>query len=165
MAIFGRSLPVLGLSALLLLPRPAVADPVTITSGYLQTFNLMTSTNGVFQGQGFSMIFFAEPLITELSFACWPCAPGTTVHLGGSFLGPDNALGSAVVDGTSYPTVFFDGMTGTFTSPSFVVTGDSTFSVTQPFSYAGVVSGYLVDPFIAGFTEPAFTKTLLGKVP
>lgn len=43
MAIFGRRLLLLGLSALLLLPRPAGADPLTITSGYLQTFNLMTS--------------------------------------------------------------------------------------------------------------------------
>jgi hypothetical protein len=55
MALFGRSLPVIGLSAFFLLPRPAVADPVTITSGYLETFRLMTSTNGVFQGEGFSM--------------------------------------------------------------------------------------------------------------
>jgi hypothetical protein len=68
-----------------------------------------------------------------------------------------------VVDGTTYPQVYFDGMTGTFASPSFVVTGESTFTATQPFTYTGLVSGYLINPWVSGFTEPVFTKMLTGQ--
>ena len=153
---------VFGLAAILLLPRPAVADPVTITAGHVETSQVISLARGVFQGDGFSMTFFADAFTAPLAFDCWPCTAGTTVHLGGSFQGP-RARGSAVVDGSVYPEIFFDGMTGTFTSPSFVVTGDSAFTVTQPFTFTGSVSGYLIDPFVSGFTEPAFTRTLTGR--
>lgn len=152
----------LGLAAVVLLPRPASADPVTIRSGYVETSQVLALARGTLHGDAFSMTFGADAFVTSLAYDCWPCLPGTTVHLGGTFEGP-RAGGSAVVDGTTYPQVFFDGMTGTFTSPSFVVTGDSTLTITQPFTYNGVVSGYLVDPWVSGFTEPAFIKFLTGQ--
>lgn len=150
----------LGLALIVLVPRSAAADPVTITSGFVEISQL-TLARGVLQGDAFSMTFGAEALVAPVFYDCFPCSPGTTVNLGASFNGP-RAGGSAVVDGTTYPQVYFDGMTGTFASPSFVVTGESTFTATQPFSYTGVVSGYLIDPWVSGFTEPAFTRVLTG---
>jgi hypothetical protein len=35
--------------------------------------------------------------------------------------------------------------------------------VTLPFSFSGTVNGYLLDPFVHGLTEPAFTKMLTGR--
>ena len=152
----------IGLAVIVLLPPAAAADPVTIKSGYVETSLALTLARGVLQGSGFSMTFGAEAFVTPLAFDCYPCAPGTAVSFSGSFHQP-RAGGSAVIDGTAYPQIYFDGMTGTFTSPSFVVTGGQTFTATQPFAYTGVVSGYLADPWVDGFTEPAFTKTLTGQ--
>ena len=157
-----RTFHALGLAAVLLLPTPVAADPVSITSGFVETSQLMSLARGTLEGDGFRMTFGAEGFFAPVAFACWPCTAGTTVHLGGAFNQP-RAGGTAVVDGITYPQIYFDGMTGTFTSPSFVVTGESSFTVTQPFSYTGVVSGYLIDPWVSGFTEPAFTRTLLGQ--
>ena len=153
---------VLGLAAVLLLPAPVAADPVRITSGSVETSQLMTLARGTFEGDDFFMSFSTDSFWAPVNVACWPCSAGTTLDLGGAFNGP-RASGTAVVDGTTYPQIYFDGMTGTFTSPSFVVTGETTFTITQPFTYNGLVSGYLVNPFVSGFTEPVFTKTLTGQ--
>lgn len=67
------------------------------------------------------------------------------------------------VTGSVIPRFFFDGMTGTFAAPSFQLTGTEDITVAQPFSFTGQVSGYLINPFVAGFTEPAFTKSLSGQ--
>jgi hypothetical protein len=67
------------------------------------------------------------------------------------------------VDGVTYPEIFADGMTGTFSSPSFQIDGTETVTITRPFSYSGVVNGFLLDPFVHGNTDPVFTKELFGR--
>jgi hypothetical protein len=54
-------------------------------------------------------------------------------------------------------------MTGTFTTPSVQITGSSSTTISVPFTYAGTISGYLIDPWVSGFTEPEFTRTLVGS--
>lgn len=153
---------VLSLAAVVLLPGPASADPVTITAGHTEVLLGAGLARGALQGEDFSMTFGADGFRAAVALDCVPCLPGATVNLGGFFNLP-RVGGSAVVDGTTYPQIYFDGMTGTFTSPSFVVTGESTVTLTQPFTYTGSVSGYLIDPWIFGITEPAFTRTLTGR--
>ena len=152
---------VLVLASVMVLPKPAAADPVDITSGYFTAGTVTTYAHTVMNGSGFELNAFLEAYISTLSLACTPCAPGTAVDLGGSFLGPQ-ANGSAVVDGVSYPEIFLEGMTGTFSSPSFTISGTESVTVERPFTFTGVVSGYLLDPNIYGRTDPAFTKSLVG---
>jgi hypothetical protein len=84
------------------------------------------------------------------------------VDLGATFSGP-RAGGQALVDGVFYPQIYVDGMTGTFSSPLFRISGTETVTVSIPFSYSGVVTGYLMDPWVHGTPEPVFTKALLGQ--
>jgi hypothetical protein len=62
----------------------------------------------------------------------------------------------------SYSEIYFDGFTGSFTSPPFELSGTHGLVVTQPFSFEALVSGYLVPPFVRP-TDPVFTKTLRGS--
>ena len=142
------------------MPRAASADPVTLTGGFLEAALSFPAARGVFEGPGFLMTFGVDGFFAPVAL-CRPCAPGADVHLGGVF-NFTRAGGPATVDGVSYPHVFFDGMTGTFVSPSFQLTGTERTTLTQPFSFTGQVSGYLINPFISGFTDPAFTKSLSG---
>jgi hypothetical protein len=150
------------LMAVVALPRTAGAEPIAITSGHLETQVLLGLANLVFQGDGFLLDAGVDGFRTSLAFGCTPCAPGTTVDLGGAFDLP-RGQGTAVVDGVAYSQIFIDGMTGTFSSPSFQITGAGTVTVTRPFSYSGVVSGFVLDPFVHGPTEPVFTKELFGR--
>jgi hypothetical protein len=54
-------------------------------------------------------------------------------------------------------------MTGVFTAPSITLLDNGTFTASLPFLFNGVVSGYLSDPWVSGFPEPVFTKTLFGQ--
>jgi hypothetical protein len=152
----------LALFAGLLGPSLAAADPVPITSGFVHVGAIDPSAQFALTGEGFSLSGFAEAFSSTLSLGCVPCAPGTTLDLGGAFLGPD-AAGSGVVDGVTYPEIFLDGMTGTFSSPSFQISGDQALTITRNFTFTGTISGYLLNPSVHGFTEPAFTKALTGQ--
>jgi hypothetical protein len=144
------------------LPGAVEADPIRITSGHVAAEVVGGSARMVVNGEGFALDAFVEAYNSVVSLACTPCAPGTTVSLGGSFEGP-RAAGSAFVDGVAYSEIFLDGMTGTFLSPSFEISGTQDVSISRPFTFSGTVSGYVLNPFVHGFTEPAFTKTLSGR--
>ena len=141
---------------------PAAADPIRITGGFVQAGAVDPRAQFALEGEGFSLAGFAEAFSSTLSLQCVPCAPGTRLDLGGAFHGPD-AAGSGVVDGVTYSEVFLNGMTGTFSSPSFQISGAAARTVTQHFSFTGTISGYVLNPAVHGFTEPAFTKTLTGQ--
>jgi hypothetical protein len=144
------------------LPRGAEAEPIRITSGHVAAEVVIGSARMVVNGDGFALDAFVEAYSSVLSLACTPCAPGTTVSLGGSFEGP-RAAGTAFVDGVAYSEIFLDGMTGTFSSPSFEISGTQNVTIVRPFTFSGTLSGYVLNPFVHGFTEPAFTKTLSGR--
>src|SRR3954453_7828260 len=144
------------------LPGAVAAEPISITSGHMDAEVVIGSARMVVSGDGFALNAFIEAYSSVLSLACTPCAPGTTVNLGGSLAGP-RAAGSAFVDGVAYPQIFPDGITGTFLSPPFEISGSQNVTVTRPFTFSGTVSGYLLDPFVNALAEPAFTKTLSGR--
>jgi len=152
----------LALLAVLAGPPLAAADPIQITSGFVHAGVFDPSAQFAFEGEGFSLAGFAEAFSSTLSLACLPCAPGTTLDLGGAFHRTD-AAGSGVVDGVAYSEIFLDGMTGTFSSPSFQISGDQALTMTRNFTFTGTISGYLLNPWFHGLTEPAFTKTLTGQ--
>jgi hypothetical protein len=152
----------LALLAALVGPSVAAADPVRVTSGFVHAGAVDPSARFLFEGDGFSLAGFAEAFSSTLTLKCFPCAPGTTLDLGGEFHGPD-AAGSGVVDGVTYPEIFLNGMTGTFSSPSFDISGDQAITIMRNFTFSGSVRGYLLNPFVHGFTEPVFTKSLTGQ--
>jgi hypothetical protein len=152
----------LALLAVLAGPSPAAADPIQITSGFVHTGAVDPRAQFAFEGEGFSLAGFAQAFVSTLSLECVPCAPGTTLDLGGTFHGPD-AAGSGVVDGVAYSEIFLNGMTGSFSSPSFQISGNQAVTMTRNFTFTGTISGYLLDPSVHGFTEPAFTKVLTGQ--
>ena len=152
----------LALLAALAGPSLAAADPVRITSGFVHAGTVDPRAQFALAGEGLSLAGFAEAFSSTLSLECVPCAPGTTLDLAGAFEGP-RAAGSGTVDGVTYSEIFLDGMTGTFSSPSFQIAGDQAVTIMRNFSFTGTISGYLLNPFVHGFTEPAFTKTLTGQ--
>ena len=162
MRIFTRRGLQLALITALVGPSLAAADPIQITSGFVQAGAVDPRARFALDGDGFSLAGFAEAFSSTLSLECVPCAPGTTLDLGGAFHGPD-AAGSGVVDGVAYSEIFLDGMTGTFSSPSFQLSGDQALTMVRNFTFTGTISGYLLDPSVHGFTDPAFTKTLTGQ--
>jgi hypothetical protein len=146
----------------LALPRVATADPIAITSGHVESQILSPRPRVLLEGSGFLLDVALEGFDVSLALTCTPCAPGATVDLGARFGGPAGS-GRATVDGVVFPQIFVDGITGTFDSPSFELTGAGDVTVTRPFAFSGVVSGFVLDPFVHGTTDPAFTKTLRGQ--
>jgi hypothetical protein len=143
-------------------PSLASADPIRITSGFVQAGALDPRAQFALAGDGFSLTGFAQSLNSTVSLRCVPCVAGTALDLAGEFHGPD-AAGSGVVDGVTYSEIFLNGMTATFSSPSFQLSGDQTVTIVRDFTFTGTIRGYLLNPFVYGFTEPAFTKTLTGQ--
>jgi hypothetical protein len=141
--------------------RPAAADPIRITGGNMETQIFASLARGLFEGEGFSLTFGADAFAANVILQCSPCTPGATVDLGGTFNFP-RASGAALVDGVAYPRIFLE-MTGTFTAPPFPINGAETVTRASPFSYSGAITGFVIDPWLAGATEPAFTKTLFGQ--
>ena len=164
MSLASRSLIPAVLSTVVLVQPPAVrADPVAIRSGFVQVESLILPYARVnIQGQDFSLEVFVEGFGSNLGLDCYPCVPGTTVNFGGHHIA-NHAGGTATVDGVHYPEIHADGMTGPFTTGSFVITGEGTQTISLPFVYSGVVSGYLEDPFVSGFPPAVFTKRLTGS--
>jgi hypothetical protein len=155
-------LPALIVAVTMALAGAVEAEPIKITGGHVTAEVVSGSARMVVNGDGFALDAFVEAYSSVLSLACTPCAPGTTVSLGGSFEGP-RAAGSAFVDGVAYSEIFLDGMTGTFSSPSFEISGTQDVTIVRPFTFSGTLSGYVLNPFVHGLTEPAFTKTLSGR--
>jgi PEP-CTERM motif len=157
-----------GLQALLavstlLMPRLAAAEPVTVTSGFVETELGLGLARVLFQGDNFMVRLGVEGFRTQVGLDCFPCAAGTTVNLGGQFSPVGlRAAGFGTVDGVTYRDIFADDMKGTFTTASFTLTGNTNVTVRLPFSFTGDIRGYVQDPFAVGFTDPAFTKTLSG---
>jgi hypothetical protein len=158
----GNFVPALALMSVVSAGSPAFAEPIVVTGGNLETRVSLGLARVLFEGEDFFMRIGVEGFRADLALDCAPCVPGSTVHLGGRFSFPRGS-GSAVVDGVSYAQIFVDGMTGAFTSPSVQVDGTEAITIAAPFSFSGTVSGYILNPFIHGFTEPAFTKTLGGN--
>jgi hypothetical protein len=148
----------------LVLPRIAAAEPVTVTSGNVETELGLGLARVLFEGNDFFLRLGVEGFFAGVGLECTPCMPGATLNLNGGFRDRGvRAAGSARVDGVDYPQIFADDIKGSFTTSSFQLTGNQTTTVRLPFTFSGDVRGYLENPFVVGFTEPAFVKTLTGN--
>jgi hypothetical protein len=151
------------LLTLVVLPRSAAADPVVVTSGQMEVHLFLSLARLLFEGDDFFLRAGADGFRGSLALSCAPCTPGTSVDLGGAFNLPI-AAGTAVVDGVTYPEIFVDGMTGTFVSPQVLVEGSETMTLSVPFTYSGIIRGFLENPLTRGAdVPPVFTKSLVGS--
>jgi hypothetical protein len=95
---------IFSLFGILLVPRAALADPVTVTGGYL----LVTGASGTLEltgERGFSL----SARVSTLSGSFAPrncifpeCTPGTTVSLHGVWTGGDVRSGVLTFEGETY---------------------------------------------------------------
>jgi len=145
-------------------PALVRADPVRISSGSLQAGGLDPSASAQFIGDNFLLAISMEAFNASIQ-SCFPCLPGTSLDLSG-FFDKTRSAGSAVVDGITYPQIFTDNSAGTFSAGMVTLTAldePGTLTVTLPFTFTATVNGQLLDPFIYGYTDPVFTKTLAGR--
>jgi hypothetical protein len=131
----------------------ASADPITITSG---SFTLSGFARGVYrftqfslQGDtGFAVSGTNSDGNTSVIPSCNqfdPCTPGETVSLSESFLYA-NAIGTATIDGTTYPLTRTSGSgsfaTGTVTIP---LNATDAFSLSAPFTFNALATIFSID--------------------
>lgn len=162
--------PLLCVVVCLFLYSAAKADTFTLTAGTattgFDTFNLLaTGPNISIQGAAFGG--------GSLSFATCtpsPCAPGSTLNVGGAFeafrLNGGNIFGGVVtINGVTFTGVNFSGVlnfTGSMVLPGDFVTGNPVF---VPFAMQGQLIGTIrcpgVDPSL-NCTQQVFDITLNG---
>ena len=162
MRILSRKvLQVTAMMAVVVFPSAAAADTITITGGTMETQIRASLARGLFEGSGFLLGFGADGFAATVATDCVPCVAGDSVNFSAEFNLP-RASGRALVDGMSYSQIFLE-MTGTFSAPSFQISGSETVIRSSPFTYAGTIAGFLIDPWEHGPTTPAFTKSLTGR--
>jgi hypothetical protein len=148
----------------------AHADPVQITSGFLESIGLFDTADFEFVGADFFVQGGAEPGVIGPELTCFPCTAGDTIVLNTNYGGTIGS-GTATVAGTSYQQVTFTGglmfQSASITAP--LVAGD--FTVTQPFTFSGNLLGFLnyntpneqmvINELLTGHgvTTAAFTQT------
>jgi hypothetical protein len=132
----------------LFLYSSAKADPITLTGGFALT------SDGIFQVHAVGPNFFWQGAASgdpeNFTFATCtpsPCAPGSVLDIGGSFiasqLGIGLSFGTALVNGVTYPNLYFDGglnFTGSIVLPADFVNGDT---VMVPFTATGHLIGWI----------------------
>jgi hypothetical protein len=151
-------------STLLVLPGSAAAEPVTITNGFVDVSSaLMASFHLRLEGADFFLDVRGVPFVSTAGMECFPCESGTVLDLGGTFLAP-TASGTATVDGVTYPQVWVDGMTATFTTPSITVAGGPTTVIAVPFTFSGTIVAFPENPFTRFPDVPSlFTTSVVGS--
>jgi hypothetical protein len=94
-----------------------------------------------------------------------PFEPGTPIDLSGRWWPGDISGAQAIYNGVQYDNVYV-GLTtlngGTFTTESFVLTGDGLQVVSLPFTFAGMVSVF-DHPNFSMDEAPLFTATMAGS--
>lgn len=168
MQISARTLPLILLFALLLIPAEANAEQVVITSGFLSHGNPVLQSfpgyNFNFAGANFSARGSDERLGSGTSYSCLPCAPGQTFGTSSviTFFSSSNInFNAATVGGTTYTPIWFNGSRFDFAIEPVVIPLDApaTLILTSAFTFSGSLTGIL-PPFNTG---PIFSMTLSGQ--
>ena len=132
----------------LFLYSSAKADPITITGGFALT------SDGIFQVNAFGPNFLWQGAASgdpeNFTFATCtpsPCAPGSVLNVGGSFIASNLniglATGTVFLNGVTFPDLYFDGglnFTGSVVLPADFVNGDP---VIVPFTAQGHLIGWI----------------------
>jgi hypothetical protein len=148
------------LLALVGLPVPLCADPITLTGGTVEVAVGIHSARITLIGDGFLLRTGTENFLTALMASPFP--EGTTVNLGSEWHPTDEFAGEATFNGVHYPQLYF-GLPptgGTFMAPSVTLTGEGLHTETAPFTFSGVVAAYATP---STFDAPVFTATLIGS--
>lgn len=154
----------LGLAFFLALTSAARADTVVLTSGSsASVMGRVAGVSYVFVGAGFAATGGGGDAGAVIAQQCSLCLPGMSVPLSSQFAGSSMGSGSATVNGTFYPTVFYEGRLN-FQSATIVLpplsANQTTF--TAPFTLGA-------DSFLAGLptsarnTPPLFSVGLSGQ--
>jgi hypothetical protein len=157
----------------------AKADTFTLTTGTAATgfaqFHLSASGPNIVIGGGAGLCTFqgCDAVFVPESFAFAtcdpsPCAPGSTLNVGGAFLASNmnigNNFGGAVtINGVTFFGVNFNGtlnFTGSIVLPDNYVSGQP---VTVPFSMEGQLIGFIRCPNNPSCTQQAFEISLIGS--
>src|SRR5215212_11563253 len=148
---------------LIVLFTPALtrADPIVVTGGTLTVTGILGSPVFNLTGDNFSATSLGGDFGNFASQKCSPCVAGTTLGVGGSFLGLQvGGGGTANINGTLFTNVGWSGLltlsAGTITVPS--VMDDVT--ITVPFTFNanlnGCSGGCLINPTV-------FSVQLIGS--
>lgn len=126
----------------------AKADPITLTGGFAVT------SDGIFQINAFGQNFLWQGAASgdpeNFTFATCtpsPCAPGSVLNVGGSFIASNLniglATGTVFLNGVTFPDLYFDGglnFTGSVVLPDDFVNSDP---VIVPFTAQGHLIGWI----------------------
>jgi hypothetical protein len=129
----------------------AKADPITLSGGTLVTSLGILGINA--HGPNFLIQGAAGGGGGDFTFATCtpsPCAPGSTLNVGGvlpaplfNFGSPLMATGTVSINGVTFPDVFFEGalnFTGSVVLPADFVNGQDVF---VPFTMEGQLMGFI----------------------
>jgi PEP-CTERM motif len=149
------------LSLLIFGPTSARAEPITISSGTITGHVLLSAAQFDIQGSGFS---FNGSLEGFLGNACTPCL-SPVADLSARLDQFSTGAGTGVIEGVTYsPFVYVGFSSGTFTTPTATLTELGSTLVEVPFTFAGVMNGYLEHPLIRPSDAlPIFTVNLGGS--
>lgn len=129
------------LLALTVFPARAVADPVSITSGFFSVTGIGASASFHIVANDLTATGSLEPGVTWPDLTCFPCAAGEVIRLDTEFLA-SSGFGTATVGETTFPRVNFGATDFLFGAPSVMApdaAGD--FTVTRSFSFSGRLLG------------------------
>jgi len=143
-------------------PTPGRADPIVISSGTIAGHVLISVAQFDVQGSGFSFTGSLEGFLGNAA-SCTPCA-SPVADLGATLDQFSTGGGTGVIEGVTYPLVYVGFSSGTFTAPTATLTELGSSLVEAPFTFTGVMNGYLEHPLIRPSDAlPIFTVNLAGS--
>ena len=150
------------LSLLLFGPPSARAEPITISSGTITGHVLLSAAQFDIQGSGFSFTGVVEGFLGNAA-SCTPCL-SPVADLGAQLDQFSTGAGTGLIEGVTYPLVYVGFSSGTFTTPTATLTELGSTLVEVPFTFSGVMNGYVEDPLIRPSDAlPIFTVNLDGS--
>src|SRR5215203_2955879 len=150
------------LSLLLFPPTAVQADPIVISPGTITGHVLLSTAHLDIQGSGFSFTGSLDGFLANTA-ACTPCA-SPVADLGATLDQFSTGSGTGMIEGVTYPLVYVGFSSGLFTTPTATLTDLGSSLVEVPFTFTGVMNGFLEDPLIRSSDAlPIFTVNLAGS--
>ena len=139
------------------------ADPIVVTGGNFTVTGAAGGPVYTITGDNFSMTSTGgDQGNLAPQNACFPCADGDLLNLGGVFIGQSLGSGTITINGTTFTNVGFGG-TFTFSAPQFIFdppTAPNNTVIQTAFSFEGLLQ---VCPTSCLINPPLFTVELVGS--
>jgi hypothetical protein len=150
------------LALLLLQPTTGRADPIVISSGTIAGHVLLSSAQLDIQGSGFSFTGSLDGFLATTA-SCTPCM-SPVADLSATLDQFSSGGGTGVIEGVTYPLVYVGFSSGRLTTPTATLTELGSTLVEVPFTFSGVMNGFLEHPLIRPSDAlPIFTVDLGGS--